>query len=295
MTNKDHASVGWIGTGVMGAPMAGHLQAAGHPLHIYTRSPAKAQALLDAGATWHETPTQLAAASDVVCTMVGFPNDVRETILGDDGVLAGLRPGSLLIDLTTSSPALAVEIAEAGASQNVDCLDAPVSGGDIGARAGSLSIMVGGSPGAFARAEPLLQHLGNTIILQGPAGSGQHTKMVNQTVIAGTMIGICEALLYAQHSGLDPAVVLQSIGGGAASSWGLTNLYPRALAGDYDPGFYIEHFVKDMGIALEESERMGLNLPGLSLVRGLYQGLIDAGHGRLGTQALVKALATLPA
>ena len=282
--------IGWIGTGVMGAPMAGHLLAAGHQITVYSRTRTRAESLIEAGAAWADTPREAATGCDAVFCMVGFPSDVREVILSEQGALAGMIPGSLLIDFTTSSPALAEEIAETAAAQGVEALDAPVSGGDVGARNAGLSIMVGGSRAAFDRALPLLKALGKTVVHQGRAGSGQHTKMVNQTIIAGTMIGICEALVYAKRSGLDPEQVLKSVGGGAAQSWSLLNLWPRILQDDFDPGFFIEHFVKDMGIALQESQRMGLTLPGLELVHGIYQRLVDSGSGRLGTQALIQAL-----
>jgi len=282
-------TIAWIGTGVMGGPMAGHLIDAGYELHLYTRTAAKAAPLVERGATLHDSAAAAAEGRDVVCTMVGLPDDVRATVLGESGAIAHMAAGGLFIDFTTSSPALAVEIAEAAAARDIEALDAPVSGGDVGARAGTLSIMVGGSEAAYTRAHPILDLVGGTIVLQGPAGSGQHTKMVNQIVIAGNMIGMCEAVQYARNAGLDPATVLQSIGGGAAASWTLSNLCPRILKGDMEPGFFIEHFVKDMGIAADESAQLGLDLPGLNLVLGMYEKLATDGHGRLGTQALIKA------
>ena len=286
-------TVAWIGTGVMGAPMAGHLLAAGYDLRVFTRSKAKSDELVASGACWCSSPGEAAKGADFVCAIVGFPSDVKEVFLGADGVVANAKPGAVLIDFTTSSPALAVEIAEAAEKVGAHALDAPVSGGDVGAQNAALSIMVGGTAEAFELAEPLLAKMGKQVVLQGPSGSGQHTKMSNQVIIAGTMVGICEALVYARKSGLDPAKVLESIGGGAAASWGLANLYPRMLKEDYAPGFYVEHFIKDMGIALDECRRMGVRLPGLELVHGLYQQLAEMGHGRSGTQALVLALDAL--
>jgi 3-hydroxyisobutyrate dehydrogenase len=282
--------VGWIGTGIMGASMCGHLMAAGHPATVFTRTRARAEPLLARGAAWADTPRAVAAASDVTFTMVGYPADVREVVLGADGVLAGTAPGSVLVDMSTSEPALAREIDAAARARGVAALDAPVSGGDVGAREARLSIMVGGDAETFARVRPLFERMGRTIVLQGPAGSGQHTKMVNQILIGPLMIGVCEGLLYARRSGLDVATVLESVSGGAAGSWSLTNYVPRIERGDFEPGFMIEHFVKDLRIAIAESQRLGLALPGLALAERLYAELADAGHGRKGIQALLLAL-----
>lgn len=282
--------VGWIGTGIMGGPLCGHLLAAGHPVTLFTRTRARAEPLLARGAAWAASPAAVAAASDVIFTMVGYPADVRAVVLGPDGVLAGAAPASVVVDLSTSEPALAREIETAARARGVASLDAPVSGGDVGAREARLSIMVGGAADAFARVRPLFARLGRTIVHQGPAGAGQHTKMVNQTLIATGMIGVCEALVYARRAGLDVATVLESVAGGAAGSWSLTNYVPRIEQGDLAPGFMIEHFVKDMRIALAESRRMGLALPGLELAERLYAGLVAAGHGRRGIQALMLAL-----
>lgn len=279
----------------MGGAMCAHLLEAGFPVSVYSRTRARAQALLDAGASWADSPAAAAAAADVVFTMVGTPADVREVTLGEVGVLSSLRSGGVMIDMTTSDPALAREVYEAARERGVDSLDAPVSGGDVGARNASLSIMIGGDQEPVARVRPLLELLGATIVHQGPAGSGQHTKMVNQILIAGGMVGLCEALLYAHRSGLDPRVVLESVGGGAAGSWSLTHLAPRALDGDFAPGFMVEHFIKDMEIALGEARRMDLALPGLSLVHELYLALRAQGGGRDGTHALIRALASLSA
>lgn len=289
-TRVDPPRIGWIGTGIMGASMCGHLMTAGHAATVFTRTRASAEPLLARGAVWAATPRAVATAADVTFTMVGYPADVREVVLGPDGVLAGAAPGSVLVDMSTSEPALAREIASAARTRGVASLDAPVSGGDIGAREARLSIMVGGDPATFARVRPLFEHMGKTIVHQGAAGSGQHTKMVNQILIATGMIGVCEALLYARKSGLDVPTVLQSVSGGAAGSWSLSNYVPRIEKGDLGPGFMIEHFVKDMRIALMESKRMGLVLPGLELAERLYAGLVAQGHGRQGIQALLLAL-----
>jgi len=285
--------VGWVGLGVMGGSMCTHLLRAGYPLTVHTRTRAKAAPQLAAGAAWADSARAVALASDVVFTMVGFPNDVRDVVLGEDGVLAGLRAGGILVDMTTSEPALAVELAETARARGAWAVDAPVSGGDVGAREARLSIMVGGHADALAVVRPALETLGRTIVHQGGPGSGQHTKMVNQTLIASNMIGVCEAMLYAQRAGLDPARVLESVSGGAAGSWSLANLAPRMLKGDFAPGFYVEHFVKDMEIALREAERMQLELPGLALARRLYERVVALGHARSGTQALILALAEL--
>jgi len=287
--------VGWIGLGVMGESMSGHLLRAGYPLTVHTRTRAKAAAQLAAGAVWADSPRLVAEASDVVFTMVGFPHEVREVVLGRDGVLAGLRAGGILVDMTTSEPALAAELAEAARARGAWAIDAPVSGGDVGAREARLSIMVGGDADALAVVRPGLEALGRTIVHHGGPGSGQHAKLVNQTLIASNMVGVCEGLLYAQRAGLDPERVLASVSGGAAGSWSLANLAPRMLAGDTAPGFYVEHFVKDMAIALREAERMKLALPGLALAKQLYDRLVALGHARSGTQALVLALAKLSA
>ena len=287
--------VGWIGTGVMGAPMCGHLLASGYPVTVFNRTPERARGLLERGAAWAESPQAVAQHADVVFTMVGFPDDVREVVLGPAGTLAGAGRGTILVDMTTSEPSLAREIYEAARARGVASLDAPVSGGDVGARAAGLSIMVGGDRDAFERVAPLLRCLGATIVHQGPAGAGQHTKMVNQILVASGMVAVSEALLYAHQAGLDLPTVLQSVSGGAAGSWSLTHYAPRILARDFAPGFRVDHFVKDMGIALAEARRMRLSLPGLALVEQLYLALVAQGDGRQGTHALVLALARLSA
>ncbi len=278
--------VGFIGLGIMGRSMAGHLLAAGHELHVFNRSPGKADALAARGAHRRDGPGSVAAASDVVVTMVGFPADVEAIYLGPDGIVARANPDALLIDMTTSSPELARRIAAAAAARGLAALDAPVSGGDVGAREAKLSIMVGGDAVAFERALPLLKTMGTSVVRQGGPGAGQHTKMCNQIVIASTLIGVCEGLAYARRAGLDAATVLQSIGGGAAGGFQLNNLGPRILAGDFAPGFFVEHFLKDLGIALQEAGRMRLDLPGLAMAQRFHSELVAQGHGRDGTQAL---------
>jgi 3-hydroxyisobutyrate dehydrogenase len=282
--------IGWIGTGVMGRSMCQHLMTAGHTATVFNRTREKAQSLIDAGAKWADSPRAVAEASDVVFAIVGFPRDVREVFLGERGVLAGAREGTILVDMTTSEPQLAREISQAAAARGCAALDAPVSGGDVGARNAALSIMVGGDAAAFERVKPLFEKMGKTIVLQGPAGAGQHTKMVNQILIATNMIGVCEALLYARKAGLDPRVVLQSVGGGAAASWSLSNLAPRILDRNFEPGFFVEHFIKDLGIALAEARRMQLALPGLALAEQLYLSVQANGLGKKGTHALMLAL-----
>jgi 3-hydroxyisobutyrate dehydrogenase len=283
----------WIGTGVMGAAMCGHLLDAGYSVTVHTRTRARAEPLLARGARWADTPREAAAAADVVFSIVGYPEDVRSVILGPDGVLAGARPGTTIVEMTTSEPSLAVEIYERAKERGVDAIDAPVSGGDVGARNATLSIMVGGDEEAVDRVRPLLQLLGTTIVRQGGPGAGQHAKMVNQILIASGMIGVCEALLYGYRAGLDLERVLESVASGAAGSWSLSNYGPRMLAGDFEPGFVVEHFIKDMGIALAEARRMRLALPGLALAQQLYIALEAQGAGRKGTHSLVLALARL--
>lgn len=284
--SPQHTSVGFIGIGVMGKSMAGHLLDAGYTLHVYTRTASKADELVKRGATLHHSPEELAKACDVVITMVGYPHDVEEIYLQADGLLAHARPGAYFIDMTTSSPQLAQRIHEACAAKSVHALDAPVSGGDIGARDAKLSIMVGGDKETYDAVLPILQLMGSNIVRQGAAGAGQHTKMCNQIAIASNMMGVCEALAYAKSSGLDPASVLQSIESGAAGSWSLSNLGKRMIDGNFEPGFYIKHFIKDMGIALQSAKEMGLNTPGLALAESIYKQLAELGYGEKGTQAL---------
>jgi len=281
-------SLAFIGTGVMGRSMAGHLLQAGHTVHVHNRTKAKAQALLDAGAHWHDSAGAAAAQADFVFTIVGFPADVEATYFGPGGVLARARPGAVLVDMTTSSPALARRIAGAAAAAGLAALDAPVSGGDVGAREARLVIMAGGDAAAFARAKPLLEVMGKNVILQGGPGAGQHCKMANQISIASIMMSWCEALTYAQKAGLDPARVIESIGGGAAASWSLNNLAPRALRGDFAPGFYVKHFLKDLRIALDSAAEMRLDLPGLVQAKKLYDDVARRGWEEDGTQVLLR-------
>lgn len=272
----------------MGRSMSGHLLAAGHPLVVNTRTKARADELLAKGAVWAATPGEAAAQADIVITIVGYPADVEQVYSGAGGIMASAKPGALLIDMTTSSPELAKKLHALATARGIGMLDAPVSGGDIGAREARLSVMVGGDKPDFERALPLFQKMGKAIVLQGPAGSGQYCKLANQIAIAGGMLAVCESLSFAKAVGLDPATVLESIGGGAAGSWGLANLAPRIIRGDYSPGFFVKHFVKDMRIALDSAKTAKLSLPGLSLAERLYARLIAEGGEDFGTQALIK-------
>ena len=306
--------IGWIGTGVMGTSMCGHLLRAGFAATVFNRTKSKAEPLLAAGAAWAESPKAVAEASDVIFTIVGYPADVRQVILGPSGVLEGCKPSKIsnvkgdspifagakigtvpkiIVDMTTSEPSLAVEIAETAARSGVCSLDAPVSGGDVGAREARLSIMIGGDADAVEALRPCWAAMGKTFVRQGGPGAGQHTKMVNQILIAANMVGVCEGLLYAYKAGLDLDAVMQSVSGGAAGSWSLANLGTRIIANNFAPGFFVEHFVKDLGIALAEARRLGLCLPGLALANQLYLSLVAHGHARDGTQALQLALAAM--
>ncbi len=280
--------VGFIGLGVMGQSMARHILDAGYELHVFTRTRSSASSLLEKGALWEESVGLLAQKSDVVITMVGFPDDVEQIYLDEEGILNHTSKGSLVIDMTTSRPDLAAAIYDEASQKGVLSLDAPVSGGDLGARNATLSIMVGGDKQAFDMAKPILSIVGENIVLQGGAGAGQSTKMANQIAIAAGMIGVCEAIAYAGKSGLDPKTVLESIGQGAAGSWSLNNLGPRMVKGDFDPGFYIKHFIKDMNIATDSSRQVGQDTPGLDLALSLYKKLAANGDENLGTQALFK-------
>lgn len=280
--------VGFIGTGVMGKSMVRHLLQSGYPVHIYNRTKAKAVDLIGEGAIWEDSPREIAKKASVVMTMVGYPYDVEEVYLGEEGLIENAKEGTIFIDFTTSTPTLAKRIYEETKKRNMHSIDAPVSGGDIGAKEAKLAIMVGGDEEVFQACLPMLNLLGKNIILQGPAGSGQHTKMCNQIAIASNMIGVCEAIAYAQKSGLEPKRVLESIASGAAGSFSLSNLAPRMIEGNFDPGFYIKHFIKDMKIALEEAEAMKLEVPGLSLAKQMYEELAKQGEENNGTQALIK-------
>ncbi|AZV42073.1 NAD(P)-dependent oxidoreductase [Peribacillus asahii] len=285
---KENAIIGFIGTGVMGKSMAHHLLKAGYELYVYTRTKEKAEELLIQGAKWADTPKELAQHANVIITMIGYPKDVEDIYLGEQGLIVNGKPGTYMIDMTTSTPSLAERIASEAKKKGMAALDAPVSGGDIGARDAKLAIMVGGEEEDFKTVQPILEVMGNNIIYQGKAGAGQHTKMCNQITIASTMIGVTEAIVYAKKAGLDPDRVLQSISTGAASSWSLTNLVPRMVKEDFEPGFYIKHFIKDMTIALEEADKMGMDTPGLALSKSLYVQLAEAGEENSGTQALYK-------
>jgi 3-hydroxyisobutyrate dehydrogenase len=282
-------TIAFIGLGIMGGPMAGHLLAAGHTVHLHSRTKSKATGQIDAGGIWHDDPAEAAAMADIVITMVGLPSDVEQLYLGEGGLLNRMRANGVLIDMTTSTPSLAVRIAAEAAARGLHALDAPVSGGPAGAQHAKLSIMVGGDAAIFSTVLPVLQVMGTNIVLQGGPGAGQHTKMSNQIVIAGNMLGVAEGLAYAAAAGLDPAKVLQSIGTGAAASFLLGALGPLILKGDFSPGFMIRHFVKDMTIACEESDQRGLDLKGLKTALAQYAALADAGHAQEGTQALAKA------
>ncbi|MEX0714467.1 MAG: NAD(P)-dependent oxidoreductase [Pirellulales bacterium] len=284
---------GWIGTGVMGSSMCGHLIDEGFSVTVHNRTRSRAEGLMAKGGNWADTPKAVAEASDVVFTIVGMPGDVRAVVLGEQGTLAGSKPGNILVDMTTSEPSLAEEIAVAAAQRGVHSIDAPVSGGDVGAREARLSIMIGGDKEVVEALAPCWEAMGKTIVHQGGPGAGQHAKMVNQILIATNMIGVCEGLLYAYRSGLDLPTVMKSVTPGAAGSWSLSNLGPRIIDGNFAPGFMVEHFIKDMGIALAEAKRMGLALPGLALAHQLYIALAAQGHARDGTHALELALASL--
>ncbi len=280
--------IGFIGIGVMGRSMAGHLMDAGFELHLFTRTRSSAETLLDRGAVWHDSPADLATGCEVIFTIVGFPDDVEEVYFGKQGLLGAVKEGTILVDMTTSRPELAERIAAEADRRGCSALDAPVSGGDTGARNASLSIMVGGPKETFDRVLPLLEKMGGNIVHQGPAGAGQHCKMCNQITIAANMLGVCEAMAYARRSGLDPQTVLKSISAGAAGSWSLSNLAPRMLEDDFEPGFFVKHFIKDMTIASESAEAMGLDTPGLDLARAMYEKLADQGGQNDGTQGLFK-------
>ena len=280
-------NIAFIGTGVMGQGMIKNFLKAGHTVHLYTRTKERALPLVELGATWYDTAQAAAEQGDVIFTVVGYPKDVEEVYFGDYGIFKAAQQGKIVVDMTTSQPALAKKIADAAQAFGMDALDAPVSGGDIGAQNGTLSIMVGGSKQAFEKVTPLFEVIGQNIVLQGEAGAGQHTKMCNQIAIATNMIGVCEALAYGKKAGLDMERVLQSIATGAAGSWSLSNLAPRMLQGDKEPGFYIMHMIKDMGIALDEAARMELKLPGLAMAKAMYDELSAKGYDQNGTQALI--------
>jgi len=282
--------IGWIGTGVMGLSMCRNIMEKGYSAIVFNRSKEKALPLVEKGAAWADTPREVMDKCDVAFSMVGYPADVREVYFGKGGIIEGVRPGSVIVDMTTTEPGLAVDIYQAAVQKGAFAVDAPVSGGDVGARNATLSIMTGGDKEVVDAIRPIFEAMGKNIVYQGSAGSGQHAKMCNQIVIAGSMIGVCECLLYGYKAGLDLPTMLSSIQGGAAQCWSLDNLAPRILRRNFDPGFFVDHFIKDMGIALKESARMGLCLPGLALVHQLYLAVKAQGHGKNGTQALILAL-----
>lgn len=283
-------TIGFIGIGVMGKSMAANLMKAGFPVLIYTRTKEKAAALLNSGAEWKDSPKDIAANAAIIITMVGYPKDVEDIYFGANGLLNHAKPGAYLIDMTTSSPLLAKQISQAAKNKGLIALDAPVSGGDVGAANGKLAIMVGGDKQAFDTLQPIFSALGTNIRYLGSAGSGQYTKMCNQITIASNMMGVAEAICYAKKVGLNPADVLDTISTGAAASWSLSNLAPRMIKGDFAPGFFVKHFIKDMKIALESAKEVNLSLPGLALAEKLYEELARQGGENDGTQALIKLL-----
>jgi len=282
--------IGWIGTGIMGAPMAMHLVDAGYKVSVYSRSISKAEKLIAKGCEWYETPAAIAEYCDVIFTIVGYPRDVEEVYFGDDGIMQSLKKDTVLVDMTTTLPGLAARIDDAAREKGAWAVDAPVSGGEIGAINGALSVMIGGEEEVVKKVMPIMDAFSKNMVYQGLAGSGQHTKMCNQIVVAGTMIGVCECLIYGHKAGLDLETVLSSIGKGAAACWTLDVLAPKIVHGDFEPGFMVEHFIKDLGIALEEAETMKLYLPGLALAKQLYLSVMAMGKGTKGTQALYLAL-----
>ncbi|HOO01523.1 MAG TPA: NAD(P)-dependent oxidoreductase [Rectinema sp.] len=279
-------TIGFIGLGVMGAPMAGHIRASGERLLVYSRTKSKARLVLDAGAEWRDSPKRIAQECDVIFTMVGYPKDVEEIYFGSEGLIENARSGTILVDFTTSRPDLAVRIYESAKVRGLSAIDAPVSGGDIGAKNATLTIMVGGEEETFQKVKPLLEIVGKTVILQGGPGAGQHTKMANQIVVAGNLLGTVEALIYAKNAGLDPKHALLSIVNGAAQSWQLSNNAPRMLERNFDPGFYSKHFLKDLRIALDSAHAMHIELPMLALSERLFAKMVNDGMGELGTQAI---------
>ncbi|MGM8366198.1 NAD(P)-dependent oxidoreductase [Virgibacillus sp. W0181] len=280
--------IGFIGIGVMGKSIAANLQKAGFTVHIYTRTKSKAKNLIEQGAIWKDSPAEIAQSADVIMTMVGYPQDVEHVYLGDNGIINNAKPGSYIVDMTTSKPDLAKKIHKLAKARDLYALDAPVSGGDIGAKNGTMAIMIGGDAFAYEKIQPIFEVIGENIVYQGEAGAGQHTKLANQITIASNMIGVCETIVYAKKAGLEPTKVLESITTGAAGSWSLSNLAPRMIKGDFAPGFYVKHFIKDMTIALESAKDMGLSTPGLELSLSLYKELASKGDQDSGTQALIK-------
>lgn len=294
-SDPSRVSIGWIGTGIMGAPMAMHLVDAGYKVAVYSRTKSKSEKLIDRGCDWYDTPAGIAENCNIIFTIVGYPRDVEEVYFGDDGVMQTLQKDGVVIDMTTTLPGLAVKISEAARENGAWAVDAPVSGGEIGAINGALSVMIGGDAEVVEAVMPIMEKFSKKMVYQGKAGSGQHTKMCNQITIAGTIIGVCESLIYGHKAGLDLETVLNSIGGGAAACWTLDVLAPKIVHGDFEPGFMVEHFIKDLGIALEEAEQMKLSLPGLALAKQLYLSVMAMGMGTKGTQALYNALEKMSA
>lgn len=280
--------IGFIGIGVMGKSIVRHILNGGHTVYVYTRTKEKAQSVLESGAIWCDSPARVAERSDIIFTMVGYPSDVEEVYYGKRGIFETAKEGSVVVDLTTSTPSLAKRLYETAQQLRLQSLDAPVSGGDIGAQQATLTIMVGGDEEAFEQVKPVFQLFGKTVIRQGEAGAGQHTKMANQIMIAGTMTGLTELLVYARAAGLNVEKVLQTVGGGSARNWSLENYGPRILREDYSPGFFAKHFLKDLNIALEEADKLNLRLPATQQARELYEQLCAQGKGDLGTQALIQ-------
>lgn len=293
--NPSEVKIGWIGTGIMGAPMAMHVVDAGYDVSVYTRTRSKAEKLLEKGCDWYDSPAAIAGNCDVIFTIVGYPKDVEEVYFGDDGVMQTLQKDAVVIDMTTTLPGLAVRIDHAAREKGAWAVDAPVSGGEVGAINGALSVMIGGDEEVVKKVMPIMDVFSKNMVYQGKAGSGQHTKMCNQITIAGTMIGVCECLIYGHKAGLDLETVLSSIAKGAAACWTLDVLAPKIVHGDFEPGFMVEHFVKDLGIALQEAEGMKLSLPGLALAKQLYLSVMAMGKGTKGTQALYLALEKMSA
>lgn len=293
--NTQKPALGWIGTGVMGISMAGHLLKAGYPLTIYSRTKSKAQALLDAGARWADSPKGVGEASSIVFSIVGFPSDVEEVILGPQGALAGLPKSGIVCDMTTSSPLLAERIAQEAAAKGCHGIDAPVTGGDVGAKAASLSIFVGSTKDEYAHLKPCLECMGKCVVHCGPAGMGQKAKLANQVAVAGVMFSTCESLLFAQEAGLDVRQWLETVIPGAGGSTAMTNLGRRMVDGNFEPGFFVEHFLKDLALCMDECRRMNLVLPGLAAADAAYRALVAQGYGKKGTQVMIKGLAAMSA
>ncbi|MEE9193481.1 MAG: NAD(P)-dependent oxidoreductase [Thermodesulfobacteriota bacterium] len=290
LISNENTRIGWIGTGIMGRPMCGHVLSGGYRTSIYNRTKSKAEELINKGAVWCTSPEEVAKNSDIIITILGYPEDVREVYFGKEGIFTSLKSGTVLVDMTTTEPSLSIEIYNKAKDKGVYAVDAPVSGGDVGAINAKLSIMVGGDEEIVSSIIPLLRLMGHQIVYEGGPGAGQHTKVCNQITVGGVMTGICEALLYSYKAGLDPDTMIKTVCAGAASTWLMENLGPKIIDNDFKPGFFVEHFIKDLGIAIAECKRMNLDLPGLKLSIELYEKTRDLGYGKLGTQALFLAL-----